>query len=419
MNAPLGPLFREEVVSARRARVEGEVILAQPVRTQVIALLLVGIVLLLALWVTLGTYTRTETARGILITGDASAKVLALRPGQVAELRVREGDYVRAGQRLATIRTEQADERGDSAIGESLAAIESQRQLTEAQMHIAERRAGSDRARLAATLSGLRQQGADLSGQIALQEEAVASARDMFERVEGLLASGFISRIEVERRRQAHIAAQQELARLRQQRNALGAEGARAEAEMGRVGADAASEVVAAQASAGTLAQQRARLRGERAYSIVAPVSGRVATVQTAVGRIAEPSVPLMEIVPDGSALRAQIYVPSRAIGFVRPGQEVRLLYDAFPYQRFGSFDGRIVAVSRTVIDPRQLAAPLAFEEPVYRVEVAPAEQSVGAYGERQPLQPGMTLTASLILDRRTFLDWLLQPLNAVLRRNR
>jgi hypothetical protein len=44
--------------------------------------------------------------------------------------------------------------------------------------------------------------------------------------------------------------------------------------------------------------------------------------------------------------LQAEIYIPSRAIGFVKPGQEVRLLYDAFPYQRFGAYRGRVVAAS-------------------------------------------------------------------------
>jgi hypothetical protein len=29
-----------------------------------------------------------------------------------------------------------------------------------------------------------------------------------------------------------------------------------------------------------------------------------------------------------------------------------------------------------------------------------------------------MTLTANIILDRRSFLDWLLEPLQAVMRRN-
>jgi membrane fusion protein len=164
--------------------------------------------------------------------------------------------------------------------------------------------------------------------------------------------------------------------------------------------------------------QQSARLRGERAYVIVAPIAGRVAALQTASGRAADASLPLMEIVPEGSPLHAQIYAPTRAVGFVRPGQEVRLLYDAFPYQRFGSFRGHIVSVSRAVIDPRQLVAPLHIEEAVYQIDVVPDVQRVGAYGQDLPLQPGMTLTANIILDRRSFLDWLLTPLDAVMQRN-
>ena len=418
MDAPAESLFREEVVFSRRTRVEGEIVLAQPVRTHVLVLLLVGLILLLGLWVALGTYTRTESAKGILVTGDASAKIVALRPGQVGALLVREGDQVRAGQRLAVIRTEQSGEGGGSAIGESLAAIDNQRALSDEQVRVAGRRADSDRARLAATLAGLAQQRADLGAQIALQEQAVASTHDLFQRVDSLMANGFISRVEYERRRQAEIAARQQLAQLRQQWNALAAEANRTAAERARVAADAAGEINSARSAAETLVQQGARLRGERAYTLVAPVSGRVAALQTAAGRAVDASVPLMEIVPEGTTLHAQIYAPTRAIGFIRPGQEVRLLYDAFPYQRFGSFGGRIARVSRAVIDPRQLAAPLHIEEAVYRIDVVPNEQDIGAYGERMPLQPGMTLTANIILDRRSFLDWLLTPINAVMRRN-
>jgi membrane fusion protein len=70
------------------------------------------------------------------------------------------------------------------------------------------------------------------------------------------------------------------------------------------------------------------------------------------------------------------------------------------------------------VIDPRQLSAPFTIEEPVYQVDVRPDAQSLNAFGEQLRLQPGMTLTANIILDRRSFLDWLLQPLRAVMRRN-
>jgi membrane fusion protein len=412
------PLFRPEAAAARTERLEGEVLLIQPVRTTAVVALIAAIVALVGLWLALGSYTRSETVRGMLVTREASAKVVALRAGQVVRLLVREGDAVRAGQTLALVRTEQPGEAGGSAIAESLDALEEQRVLTGEQARHAARRAASDRERLAATLAGIRQQRRDLGGQVAIQEQAVASSQETFERVAGLLDSGFISRVEVERRRQAWLAGRQQLAQLHQQRNALAAEEARSEAEAGRIEADAGAEAAAAGTAAQSVAQQQARLRGERAYALVAPVGGRVAAVQAAAGRTVDASVPLMEIVPEASPLSAHVYAPTSAVGFVRPGQEVRLLYDAFPYQRFGSFSGRIVAVSRVAIDPRQLAAAFEAEEPVYRIEVAPDAQQVAAFGERLALQPGMTLSANIVLDRRSFLDWLLTPLNAVLQRS-
>ena len=411
-------LFRPEVAEARKQRVYGEIVLRQPVRTRALVLLVVAIAALLTAWVALGSYTRTEVARGLLVTDDASAKVVAIRPGVVAELVVREGQLVRAGQKIAVIRVEQGSETGGSAVGQSLAALESQRALAGQQVQLARQRASSERARLSATIAGLQQQRRDLNGQIATQKEIVASELQTFDRLRTLLEKGFVSRIEVDRRRQAYLSARQELGRLHQQLNAMNAEESRTRAEVSRVDADSGTEIASVRASAESLALQEARLGGERAYTIGAPVTGRVAALQAAPGRAVDSTIPLMVIVPDGSTLHADVYAPTRAIGFVKPGQEVRLLYDAFPYRRFGSFTGRITAVSRIVIDPRELSAPLRIEEPVYRIEVTPEAQAVTAFGEQQKLQPGMTLTANIVLDRRSFLDWLLAPLNAVLRRN-
>jgi membrane fusion protein len=411
-------LFRPEVAEARKQRVHGEIVLTQPVRTQALVLLIFAIAALLAAWVTLGSYTRTETARGLLVTDDASAKIVAIRPGLVTELPVKEGDFVRAGQKLATIRVEQSGETGGSAVGESLSAIDAQQGLAGQQEMLARQRAASERARLSATLAGLQQQRGDLNGQIATQKEMVASELRTFERLQTILEKGFVSRIEVDRRHQAYLAARQELGRLHQQLSAMTAEESRARAELARVAADSGTEIASVRASVESLALQRAQLRGERAYTIAAPVSGRVTALQAGPGRTADPSVPLMTIVPEGSTLHADVYAPTKAIGFVRPGQEVRLLYDAFPYRRFGSFKGRITAVSRTVIDPRELSAPVKTDEPVYRIEVKPEAQGISAFGESQRLQPGMTLTANIVLDRRSFLDWLLQPISAVMQRN-
>jgi membrane fusion protein len=158
-------------------------------------------------------------------------------------------------------------------------------------------------------------------------------------------------------------------------------------------------------------------LEGEQSYVIKAPIAGRVTALAAGAGRAATSARPLMVIVPTDAQLQAELYAPTRSIGFVEPGEETRLLYDAFPYQRFGSFEGRVASISRIAVDPRETEIPFPFEEPVYRVRVHLDQQSIEAFGEPAPLQPGMTLQANIVLERQSFLAWILQPLNAVLNR--
>jgi membrane fusion protein len=213
------------------------------------------------------------------------------------------------------------------------------------------------------------------------------------------------------------ISSQQQLAGLQQQLSARMSDAEQARSQIVSISAETAQGAVEIQSSLQGIAQQQAQLQGEQAYVITAPIAGRITTLQTAVGRTANPNVPLMVIVPDGSELKAELFAPTRAIGFVKPGQETRILFDAFPYQRFGSFGGKVERVSRTIIDPRETEVPIKLEEAVYRVNVRLEAQKVDGYGEAVPLQPGMTLMANIVLERQSFLDWLLQPLNAVTKR--
>lgn len=68
-------------------------------------------------------------------------------------------------------------------------------------------------------------------------------------------------------------------------------------------------------------------------------------------------------------------------------------------------------------MDPRETDIPFPFEEPVYRIQVALDRQSIEAFGKPAPLQAGMTLQANIVLERQSFLQWMLQPLNAVINR--
>src|SRR5262249_11301092 len=86
--------------------------------------------------------------------------------------------------------------------------------------------------------------------------------------------------------------------------------------------------------------QRITEISGRRAYVPRAPAAGRASTLKATVGQFADPRRLQMEIIPNESVLQAELFVPTRAVGFVQPGQDVRILYEAFPYQQFGAYSG-------------------------------------------------------------------------------
>lgn len=147
--------------------------------------------------------------------------------------------------------------------------------------------------------------------------------------------------------------------------------------------------------------------------------AGEVTNIQVRVGEVVAGNQTMGLVVPDGirSAQRAELWVPSRAVGFIRPGNTVWVMFDAFPYQTFGVGKGRVVDVSSAPLMPNELPIPLETKEQMYRVVVALDGDALTAYGRKWVLLPGMRLTADVVLDEKSFLDWLLDPLLAIRKR--
>ncbi|MBN3757395.1 HlyD family efflux transporter periplasmic adaptor subunit [Paraburkholderia sp. Tr-20389] len=171
---------------------------------------------------------------------------------------------------------------------------------------------------------------------------------------------------------------------------------------------------------------QDIRMRFEQARqdaTISAPKSGVVAFSNLVAGRTLDAAdVALVIATDDRGALRAALRIPSRRRGFVRTGQTVRLKFDAFPYVKFGTYDARIDAISPTTIQSGMSAVPVS--------PTAPRESGDGDfmawaalrgrtfdYGkQRFDILPGMRATASIVVERRTIAEWVLEPLFRTLR---
>ena len=166
------------------------------------------------------------------------------------------------------------------------------------------------------------------------------------------------------------------------------------------------------------LEQAIAEAEARRQFVVTAPQNGVITAIQVEAGSTVSTTVPLLSIVPAGSRLEAHLFSPSSAVGFVKAGQRVLLRYQAFPYQKFGQYEGKVVSVSRSAISPSELSQQLAglkslFDgnAPVYRITVSLASQTANAYGERLPLQPGMQLEADVLMEKRRLIEWVLDPL--------
>jgi hypothetical protein len=107
--------------------------------------------------------------------------------------------------------------------------------------------------------------------------------------------------------------------------------------------------------------------------------------------------------------LQARLLVPSRAIGSIHIGDAVRVRYQAFPHQQYGTFTGSITDISKTLLEPAERDGPVTATEPAYRVTVALDRQTIAIDDATWPLQAGMHLEADVPLARRRLIEWVFE----------
>lgn len=99
-------------------------------------------------------------------------------------------------------------------------------------------------------------------------------------------------------------------------------------------------------------------------------------------------------------------------MGLIQPGAQVRLRLDSYPYEKFGSAAGRVLSIAPTSSMPAELPQGPDKSGPVFRIVVELAQQHIELNAQRRyPLQPGMTLSADVLLERRRLVEYLLAPL--------
>lgn len=110
-------------------------------------------------------------------------------------------------------------------------------------------------------------------------------------------------------------------------------------------------------------------------------------------------------ILPGDEPLLAEVWIPNDSMRRIKPQLPVRMKLNAYPYQQFGLLPGTIVSVD-----------PDANEAGAYRAWIKPDRLTLdGAHGP-EALRTGLTLTAEIVVDQRSVLDVILDPIRRVKR---
>ncbi len=410
-------LFRSDAVKYQLRRLDGDVIIAVPLSNRLLSFFVVLIVLGGSAFAASSSYARKETVSGWVVPEGGLIRVSARQGGLVQSLPAREGVEVAAGAPLAVLRLSFDSTSGDTgkAIDRDLTDEEA---ANEAQARASHAKLAEQRTQLIASRASLAKELEEIERRTALLEQRQQLAEEQVARTSTLLSKGFVTAANVDSLRSAALSVAQDASETRASAVDYQRQIGDIDHQLAALPADIAALNAQAAQSRATLAQRRIVADTQSIYIASAPISGRVIAIPVEVGQAVPVGAAVAVITPEGSHLTAELYVPSRAAGFIRKGQEVSLMYQAFPYQTFGTGKGTVMSVSRTVLAPNEIAIPgLTVQEPVFRVRVALERAEVSAYGHAIPLQPGMLLTADVVIDRRNLIQWLLDPLYAVGRR--
>jgi membrane fusion protein len=333
-------------------------------------------------------------------------------------MEVKEGDRIERGAKLAEIQI--AADTATGNVGEqAMTQLRAEAGAARAKAQSQIERLDAESVQARARLGKLRGELQQVQMQAELQEKRLALSRQEAARSEELAARGLLALRDRDARRANALAAEQDMAIQRRLISSTERDISDVTARMSAIALEKVTAAAESRAAEASLEQRMNEAEARRVQFVLSPVAGRVAALPVAAGQPVSLGGTVAVVIPEGARLEAELLAPSSAAGFIRPGQDTRLMLQAFPHQRFGTVKGAIKTISRTVLGPTEISIPgLKIDEPVFRVRVTLEREDIAAYGEAIPLQPGMLLTADVVFDRRSLIRWLFDPLFAVAQRS-
>ena len=412
-----------------------------PKSTQFTLHLLLAALVVFLLWATFSQVDQIVVAHGRLVTPLPNIVIQPLETSIILRLDVRVGQVVKKGQRLATLDPTfaQADE---AQLRTKLGSLDTQSTRLEAEISggttPGKTKSNADsklQARLAAERQG------NYKAQLTKMEESLARLRATMEtnqRDQQVLATRLKSLQEIESM-QEKLVAQQFGARVRlleaqdkrleierellmaksheqeQKRELAAAEAEKSAFEKGWR-QKTMEELLSTSRDRDDVREQLSKADKRRELvTLSSPVDGVVLEIaKLSQGSVAPGGGMLFTLVPLSAELEAEVQIDSVDVGYIKLGDKAQLKFDAYPFQKHGTLTSTVRTISEDAFR-RDAAALAPGAEAFYLSRIGLGVERLKNMPDQARLLPGMTVTAEIVVGKRSVMSYLLWPLTKAL----
>lgn len=397
-----------------------------------------GVFVVLFVWAALAEVDTVTRAEGRVIPSAKLQVIQNLEGGIVAEILVKPGQRVNAGDKLVALSPVQFDAEKQSRLQQVLAmqarAARLNAQISgskpvfnaEIKAHAADvvvaetaawqSRQAEQQAQVSVLDAQIEQKNRELQeAQISLKSarQGLDLGREERATVARMVERGLEPRLELVRldRALAEQEARVDIApvTIERLRASIVEMQSRRAAAVGQFRSEALADLNRTMADLNALAQSMPALADKVARTeIKAPMKGVVNRVfVSTIGGIVKPGDSIVEIVPGDDQLVVEALVLPKDIGFTKIGQPAKVKITAFDYAIFGSMDGQVVNISAD-------AVPNEKGEAFYQVRIETRTPIIEAIDRKLAIIPGMQAQVDIVTGKRTILQFLSKPLVAL-----
>ena len=408
-------LFRQEAIDNVKTKWLGHALLTSGFSVRLNVLITVFFISVILIVIIFCNYTRRVNVTGEVTTIPRAVNIFSPVKGFVSHIQMSVGDLVRKGDTLYQVDVSQTTRSGN--VSENmLHSVQQQIKITEGIIFKLLKNKEN-------TVSQLKEQLVQYESAYKESKTIVDNARKGMAEMKKTMDNyaeykkrGLINSDQVTNQRYLYYQQQSAYQNLNTQQIQQGLQITILKGDIVSRETDFDNQIAEQQYQLSHLRRQLSEMDATGAILISAPIDGTIETLSVTQGQMVNSGDSLAQLVPaESQGYFMVLWLPDNSIPYVHKGDRINIRYDAFPYEKFGQFAGRVISVSGIPASPQELSSyntgnqsqQHTRSEPLYKVLI---DLSIDPRGASLALTSGLKAQATVFLEKRPIYQWMLSP---------